>query len=110
MNIPIIKFSHRYFKMPPSVENLHTILLSVQITERKQLPPIFLAYDTSYGVDQFYKLPDGRVLVLYLFSFNENSSGIWTTVRRWTPQKETYYQNIIGKEVVIEVNDTPTGG
>jgi hypothetical protein len=27
----------------------------------------------------------------------------WTTIRRWTPQKEKYYRSIIGEEVKIEI-------
>ena len=30
---------------------------------------------------------------------------IWTTIRRWTPEKEDYYRSHIGEEVKIEIKN-----
>jgi hypothetical protein len=40
------------------------------------------------------------VIVLFLIADDRRT---WTTIRRWTPQKEKYYRSIIGEEVKIEI-------
>jgi hypothetical protein len=100
-----IKFSHTYTKMPFDREQ--TKLLEVFITYKKDLSPEFLWYDTQIeGISGNYKLPDGKLLVLLLLSLQDDSLAWqpWTTVRRWTPEKEKYYRSIRGEmvEIVIE--------
>lgn len=82
-----------------------TRLLQVFICDRKELGELFVNYDTAYN-EGFYELPKGKLIVLLLQSLNGVIfDPLWTTIRRWTPQKEKYYREIIGKEVDIIVNE-----
>ena len=103
-----IKFSHRYAKIPEDVTN--TRLLEVLKTTYIELSPQFRVYDTEYEYG-YYELPKTDLLVLILISYEPNISGgsnehLWTTIRRWTPEKETYYRSMRGKqvEIVVESN------
>lgn len=98
-----IKFSHKYIKMPANTEN--TRLCEVFKTHSKDLSGGFETYDTEYA-DGFYKLPKGSVLVLLLLTdYGQTTERMWTTVRRWTPDKETYYRGLRGQQVEIEINE-----
>lgn len=99
---PKIKFSHEYYKMPA---NLNTArLLQVIIVEKSELSKEFIEYDTAYPLDKrvpwegngHYELPEGRMLLLLL-----QSGWLWTTLRRWTPEKERYYKELTGQEIEI---------
>ena len=97
-----IKFSHKYFKMPEAIQLglcNKAKLLAVINTHRQDLREDFINYDTTTVNHDKYELPVGRLMVLLLLS-----SELWTTVRRWTPEKEKYYRSLIGQdfEVVIE--------
>lgn len=105
--IPTIKFSHRYYKMPRIMAG--TRILTITSVNIKDIPEDFKDYDTAYGILQgsttFYKLPEkGKVIVLFLFSPKERG-GVWTTIRRHTPEKEKYYASLIGQEVNIEITE-----
>lgn len=101
-----IKFSHRYDKIPAdTILNMGTVLLHVFTIEAKDIGFDFLNYDTIYCEDgkvNRYELPKGKVLVLLLLS---GGLMLWTTIRRWIPQKEKYYQNIVGQPVEIVINE-----
>jgi hypothetical protein len=119
--LPSIKFSHAYCKMPPcfwSREKHVTHLIGVSVIDDiSKLPELFIKYDTAYipqGITdikevQYYKLPFGKILLLVLFTVEEfegiEMTNIWTTVRRWTPDKEKYYVGLIGKQVDIIIED-----
>lgn len=101
-----IKFSYDYWKMPRSCHN-YTRLLEVLIANTKDLHEEFVHYDTLYvDLEKFglgnYKLPKGKVLILLLES---GGAILWTTIRRWTPQKEKYYKGLRGQEVEIVINE-----
>ena len=103
-----IKFSHIYFKMPKGDK---ADLIQIFVVDKKELSEIFLDYDTTYseytddnktGIATVghYPLPNGKLIVLLL-----NTNGkVWTTIRRWTPEKEKYYRECIGEtfEIVVE--------
>jgi hypothetical protein len=100
-----IKFSHRYFKMPPA--HMKTArLLQVLIADKKELSPEFVEYDTAYKEiecnpeeeTKHYPLPDGKLIILLL-----QTGWVWTTIRRWTPAKESYYRSLQGQELKIEM-------
>ena len=103
-----IKFSHEYCKMPiplPPKEHIdHAKLLEVFISDKKELHESFINYDTRIKTDyrkkEYYPLPNGKLIILLLCTDVE----IWTTIRRWTPEKEKYYRSIRGQnvEIVIE--------
>jgi hypothetical protein len=97
-----IKFSHEYFKMPIGYEI--STLLETFIIERSEMSDSFYDYDTTYAIDfnetARYPLPDGKLIVILLKS---KAGLLWTTVRRWTPEKEEYYRGLRGENVKIEV-------
>lgn len=97
-----IKFSHRYQKMPHGFERSQ--LLEVLIADKNDLSESFKNYDTFYH-QGFYELPKGKLLILLLRSQSSHyPDSLWTTVRRWTPEKEAYYRRMRGEvfDIVIE--------
>lgn len=114
-----IKFSHSYEKMPEKIkdEDTETILLEVLNTDKKELSDNFIRYDTGYFEEEFfneeessfkqYPLPPGKLLVLILLSYCGEFTHpvLWTTVRRWTTEKEKYYRSIRGEEVKIIIEE-----
>ena len=101
---PIIKFSHNYDKIPDS--KTETYLLEVLKSNTEELHDSFIDYDTAYGLSN-YELYSGDVLILILQSIISVAAGevkeLWTTIRRYTPDKEEYYRGIRGKEVKIVI-------
>lgn len=100
-----IKFSHIYEKMPEYFEM--TSLLAVFTADSKEFHEIFVKYDTlisilsNKGNVEYYQLPKGKVLVLLFMTGSEPR--LWTTIRRWTPEKEKYYRSKIGQDFEIEI-------
>lgn len=76
-----------------------TYVFSVMATDLKNLPKSFVAFDTAHETGS-YDLPKGKVIVVGLFT----QGLVWTTIRRWTPEDESYYTSLIGKKVDIELN------
>jgi len=105
MKKPKIKFSHDYLKMPEYLPIWNrTILCLVHKVHYKDLPSEFIDYDTAYpkdGILENYKLPKTELLILVLLTPSEGQ--LWTTIRRWTPEKEKYYRSLIGEDIDIEV-------
>jgi hypothetical protein len=92
-----IKFSHNYNKLYNSAHSIK--LLEVININIENLSKEFLEYDTDNGK---YKLPEkGKFMILI---FKKNMTDIFTTIRRWTSEKEKYYHDAIGKwfSVIIE--------
>lgn len=89
--MPSIKFSHRYGKL----DSLGTIpcarLLEVLNVRLENLSQPFLAYDTDNGT---YALPKKGDFLLLIC---DGDNGIFTTLRRRTPEKERYYRSFIGQ-------------
>jgi len=96
--MPTIKFSHRYHKMPPAPDPSR--LLEVLVANRATLHSAFVEYDTAIIGGGNYALPDGKVLVLLL---QAEGGELWTTVRRWTPDKEQYYRGLRGTRLAVVV-------
>lgn len=101
-----IKFSHDYPKLHGQTSAL---LLAVYACARSSLVNEFIIYDTRYysehGEDGengylYYDLPNGRVLCLV---FLGNDLIPFTTVRRWTEEKERYYRENVNKRFGIEL-------
>jgi hypothetical protein len=100
-----IKFSHRYKKLLN--ENNEVVktatLLHVQIVNLEDLSPGFLCYDTDDGK---YKLPSwGKYLMLIFLKPETENTGanLFTTLRRYTPEKYVYYCNGIGRTFDVVV-------
>ena len=99
-----ISFSHCYLKFP---ESRVATLLQVFVVDFKDLTEAFKKYDTEYWKQasgespttlERYPLPEGKLLVLLL-----QAEKLFTTIRRWTPQKEKYYKSQEGLQFKIEV-------
>lgn len=110
--MPKIKFSHMYEKMP--IGESHGTLLEVLIADKKELSESFIQYDTTYLEWNWvgnlrhpeirnYPLPNGKIIILLILS--EHQKRLWTTIRRWTQEKEVYYKSLRGKSVEIEINE-----
>jgi hypothetical protein len=107
-----IKFSHKYDKMVNNYYNLipkTAFLMEVFIVSSNELYKDFIEYDTMYFNGEkcrfeYYELPKGKVLILFLKSSISNETMIWTTIRRFTEQKYKYYNKARGEEfeIVIE--------
>lgn len=100
-----LKFNHNYAKMPEDVSK--TCLLEVIKTHYNKLHSVFLVYDTEYE-DGYYQLPKTDLLLLVLISYEKNISGgynevVWTTLRRYSKEKEDYYISEIGNDVELKI-------
>jgi hypothetical protein len=115
-----IKFAHKYLKFPPKLELRQTILSRIDIVNLEDLDKIFLDNDTAYSDDYnhigHYSLPKkGKYMILWLATdiYHTKERGCdawytyhdWQTIRRWTPEKESYYRSHIGEEVKIEIKN-----
>ena len=105
-----IKFSHIYIKMPRKIQegqDIYAKLLAVLPTTTEQLSNDFIEYDTTTTEGGRYNLPSGRIIVLLLqsSSMEFDRGELWTTIRRWTPEKEAYYRSKIGQGFEIEVTE-----
>lgn len=99
-----IKFSHRYDKMPPGFEK--SKLLGVFVHERSDLSDDFIEYDTVYD-GRYYPLPKkGTYMILLLLS---KRGFLWTTIRRFTPQKFDYYDRNVGKMFHCQIREESDG-
>lgn len=87
-------------------------MLQVFLTEKDELSEEFIKYDTRTDDGDYYELPEGRLLILLLradilISTRPGSmtwrEQVFTTVRRWTPEKEQYYKSKVGEvfEIVV---------
>lgn len=102
--MPTIKFSHRYTKLMDCqgaiVET--ALLLSVVKIDLANMHPDFIDYDTDCGA---YTLPKKGPYLMLLFvkRFCGEPKHLFTTLRRFTPQKEIYYSQQVGKVFNIEI-------
>jgi hypothetical protein len=92
-----VKFSHVYSKMPPGAFAVPTKLLQVLTCDASELSLPFIDYDTTYAEGR-YALPTGKLIILFL----KTNGQLWTTIRRWTPEKINYYKLHVGEDVQIE--------
>ena len=119
-----IKFSHEYNKFPRFDStglpcNL-ALLRQVFIVDKKELSESFISYDTTYIMDSnvensesitsgHYPLPEGKLIVLFLEGILDTNTKevreMFTTVRRWTPQKEVFYRSKMGKLADIIITE-----
>jgi hypothetical protein len=93
-----IKFSHKYRKVLDENGNCvdRVKLLEVVNVKLEELSPVFLNYDTDFGK---FKLPKSGKYMMLIFvkpSKNAGAFNLFTTLRRWTEEKERYYRGAIG--------------
>jgi hypothetical protein len=109
---PRIKFSHSYYKLK-GVKKA-TLLSIRKVDDLKCLSADFLNYDTKYWnetkkTSEFYPLEYNKPhLILFFYAENKSDRSefvghIFTTIRRFTPQKEAYYNSLIGEEFEVIV-------
>ena len=109
-----IKFSHIYKKMGDLPTYPKTaILMECFKADSREFHPRFVEYDTLfYDKDNklcFYKLPEGEVIILLLKSYvwSEDACDtvpfVWTTIRRFTPEKWEYYRKCRWEEFEMKI-------
>ena len=106
--MPQIRFSHLYHKLGDGEPPEEAQLLQVFTCDRKDLSDEFVGYDTAYydgkkDMVSYYPLPGGKLLVLVFLDFEDNRV-LFTTIRRWTPEKEKYYRSQTGKVFDVVIN------
>ena len=96
-----ITFSHNYRKLREAgVQEGSTVcLIEVINVNLEQLSQAFLNFDTDNGT---YELPTNGRAMLLIF---KAELGIFTTLRRWTPQKERYYRSQITHNFTLQINE-----
>jgi hypothetical protein len=103
-----IKFSHSYPKLHGQIR---ATLLSIIMSDRKNLNPELVHYDTLYlepdgvfpCVEKHYPLPDGPLMILV---FVGNKLIPFTTVRRWTAKIEEFYRQNINQVFDVKIMKT----
>jgi hypothetical protein len=95
--------------MPKDVEKYQSILAAISTCWKEQLSPEFIEYDTKYDGGN-YPLPEGKLILLFLITRTEKLVYCWTTVRRWTPDKEEYYRKHLGEDAKIKIEEEQHGG
>ncbi|MBE7413393.1 MAG: hypothetical protein HS129_15255 [Leptospiraceae bacterium] len=107
-----IKFSHTYMKLfeYDEIPVKEAQLLEVLNIELEKLSGYFITYDTIFWDEgemhpDLYPLPEkGDYLLLIFEKISAPNRDIFTTLRRYTQEKEKYYRDSIGKvfDVVIQ--------
>lgn len=93
-----IKFSHKYKKMPPGYER--SLLTGISVVDIQSLNPDFIEADTAIVGGGNYPLPlHGRGIIIRLATNGTR----WTTIRRWTAEKEALYKDHLGEEVECRI-------
>ena len=102
---PKIKFSHRYYKLQ-GIENgdIVSLLGVFPFDLEKDLNNVLHEYDTLYhekGESKYYPLPQKGKYLLLVFVKSGMIPSVFTTIRRWTPRKESYYRMNRGLEFEV---------
>ena len=104
-----IKFSHDYEKLPEDWEGTQAVLLGMEIIPdmdnwKKRFPQL-IELDTKFrGEEGHYNL-DFKEGIL-LFFIHLNTARLFTTIRRYTPYKQEYYENNIFKSfIMVRLNE-----
>ena len=97
----VIKFSHRYNKLPTNIKSGDEVILLEVLNSRFQdLHPAFIRYDATTDKGELYPLPKTGSCLVLIFLFKGD---IFTTVRRHTPEKEKYYRGLRGEVLQLEI-------
>lgn len=95
-----IRFKFEYEKFP---SHPHPSTLMEVFVVADDLHPNFVSYDTQIVGGGKYNLPSGKKIVLLLRS---TDGMLWTTIRRHTDEKESYYRRLRGHAFGIIVSKT----
>ena len=101
-----IKFSHKY---PKLWNQKQAELISVRLLDAERINDDLRAYDTFYdgnSVDDWgnYEIPNKGLLLQLLFYGDKQIP--FCTIRRYTTEKEKYYQSKIGQIFEIVLTST----
>lgn len=97
-----IRFSHRYLKMPLGYNP--SVLLEVIPIDLDNLSQEFRKYDVTTMEGGEYPLPEsGKYMILLLLSMD--TEHLWTTIRRFTPEKYKYYKRQTGNPFEIVISE-----
>lgn len=92
-----IKFSHDYEKLPANWEGENAYLMSIGMPiHLEDQTRAFLEYDTAIMGGGNYPLPAKGKYLLLLFAMEAGT--VFTTIRRWTQEKEAYYRKNLGNK------------
>ena len=103
----VIKFSHRYNKLPRDFQ--HSKLLQVLPIKLEDLSDDFRRYDTTYldgGEEKQYPLPERGNYMILLLRAGSGYGQLWTTIRsQWgkTGNKLEYYQGKVGEVLECQI-------
>ena len=100
----VMKFSHEYSKLlneKGELIKMAKLLGVVPIPDISNLSLTFIDYDTDGGL---YKLPtSGKFLMLiFLKPKVKKSANLFTTLRRYEPEKFRYYSKNVGQVFSLE--------
>lgn len=103
-----IKFSENYYKLPLPMPFRATLMQCIKV-HYKELSKTFIAYDTEY-TNGNYELPKTDLILLILLTricCQDANDGIYafTTIRRWTPEKWSFYKSLEGNDVGIVMSE-----
>ena len=105
INLNTIKFSHYYRKFNGLRIDKPVTLLETWLTELESFSEDFLKYDTLYfenDMEKYYTLKDGKYILLF---FMDCEGRLFTTIRRFTPKKLEYYDNLVGKKFKVVIQE-----
>jgi len=97
--------SHWYEKLRGINESEPVTLLEVFKSNTTHLSASFLDYDTIYfenGKQKKYPLQKNMQCLVLLFA---QGNKLFTTIRRFTESKFTYYETAIGEDFELEENE-----
>ena len=105
--MPKIEFSHEYLKLKYVENGDKALLCGVFKVNLEDLPKLFLDYDTAYADGtgtKHYPLPQkGEYLLLLFLCDSAKEPVLFTTLRKWTAEKEEYYKAGVGKPFEVAV-------
>jgi hypothetical protein len=80
-------------------------LIDLLLTNTSHLSSEFLEYDTVYYEDgQIYHFPLNHKMDCLLLFFVDAHGTLFTTIRRTTKDKETYYLNSVGDQFKVVID------
>ena len=98
--MPNIKFTHPYTKLKDVDGSVVSTsqLLQIVMVDLDNCSDELIAYDTDNGK---YELQRNLYMMLI---FKKPSVNLFTTLRRYTPDKHTYYKKLVGQnfDIVIQ--------
>ncbi len=99
-----IKFSHRYEKLGKIPNHSKVVLMQVITIDQDLLSDSFIEYDTMWLDEELnenhYELPKSELLILI---FMTSKCELFTTIRRFIPQKFAYYKSLENHELELVI-------